>query len=177
MTEESELDRARKRQIQDELDRLEESAKFSAQGQFEQAKHWRRVNYWLGIPATAFAAAAGGTALATATNHFVAGIMALLSAGLGAVLTTVNASHHMNQATSAANAYLEIQTAARQYRQIDLPVADANDARQQLAELTSRRDEQNKTAEPPGPRAVKKARANIATGGQSYEVDSRGAPR
>ncbi|NNN02853.1 MAG: SLATT domain-containing protein [Acidimicrobiaceae bacterium] len=173
MAEELVPDPARRQEIRDELERLEESAMFSSQAQFEQAKHWRRVNYFLGIPATALAAAAGGAELATATNHFVAGIMALLAAGLGAVLTTVNASHHMNQATSAANAYLEIQTASRQYRLIDLPSADVADARQQLAELTSRRDEQNKTAEPPGPRAVKKARANITSGGQSYEVDNR----
>ena len=172
MTENLAPDDERRREIRDELSRLEESATYSSQAQFEQAKHWRKVNYWLGIPATALAAAAGGTALATTTNHYVAGVMALLSAGLGAVLTTVNASHHMNQATSAANAYLEIETAARQFRQIDLPVVAIDDARQQLAELTARRDEQNKTAEPPGPRAIGKARANIKSGGQTYAVDA-----
>jgi hypothetical protein len=101
------------------------------------------------------------------------GILAIAAAGFGAILTTVNASHHMNQASSAANAYLEIQTAARQMREIDLPHIPIDDARQMLAELTSRRDEQNKTAEPPNRRSRKRARSNIETGGQIYEVDKK----
>jgi uncharacterized membrane protein len=158
--------------LRDEFDRLEESAMYSSQSQFEMTKHWRLVNWWLGIPASLLAAAAGGTALAATAGRFAAGIMALVAAGLGAVLTTVNASHHMNQASSAANAYLEIQTAARQYRLIDLPLADLGDAHQQLDELTSRRDEQNKTAEPPSSRATQNGRENIKNGGQTYAVDS-----
>ena len=96
---------------------------------------------------------------------------ALVAAGMGAILTTLNASHRMNQAASAANAYLEIQTAARQAREIDLPRWTWEEARAELAELTARRDEQNKTAEPPGRRAYKKAQKNIARGGQKYAVD------
>jgi hypothetical protein len=96
--------------------------------------------------------------------------MALLAAGFGAILTTVNAAHRMNQATAAANAYLEIQTAARQAREIDLPVITIDDAKTVLAELTARRDEQNKTAELTG-RAYRKTQKNIENGGESYHVD------
>ncbi len=73
MTDELAISVAQRQELRDELDRLEESAMFSSQAQFEQAKHWRRVNYVLGIPATGLAAANGGTELATATNHFAAG--------------------------------------------------------------------------------------------------------
>ena len=165
-------DSSQREAIRGELQRLEESAMFSSQAQFEQTKKWRSVNYLLGIPASLLAAAAGGTALAATAGRVAAGIMAIVAAGLGALLTTVNASHHMNQASSAANAYLEIQTAARQYRLIDLPNGDLSEARQQLAELTARRDEQNKTAEAPSRSAYKKAKANITGGGQSYAIDS-----
>lgn len=123
------------------------------------------------MPASLLAAASGATALAATAGRITAGILAIAAAGFGAVLTTINASHHMNQASSAANAYLEIQTAARQAREIDLPYMPLDDARQMLAELTSRRDEQNKTAEPPNRRSRRRAQANIDSGGQSYAVD------
>ncbi|CAM5500078.1 hypothetical protein SRIMHP_42070 (plasmid) [Streptomyces rimosus subsp. rimosus] len=158
--------------IASELERLEESAKFSSQSQFEQSKRWRAINLLLGVPASGLAAVAGATALVTTTGRVVAGLVALASAVLGAILTTTNASHRMNQAAAAANAYLEIQTAARQAREIDLPYSSVDEARTVLAELTARRDEQNKTAEPPGRRAYLRGRKNIEGGGQTYAVDA-----
>lgn len=99
------------------------------------------------------------------------GILALVASAGGAILTTLNASHRMNQASAAANAYLEVQTAARQARLIDLPGLDMDEARAILAELTARRDEQNKTAEVINGRARKLAQKNIHGGGQDYAVD------
>lgn len=171
MPSESEEDTVRRKAIEAELLRLEESAMYSSQAQFEETKHWRGVNLSLGLPASLLAAAAGATALAATAGRVTAGILAIAAAGFGAVLTTVNASHHMNQASSAANAYLEIQTAARQARGIDLPYMSIDDARQILAEITARRDEQNKTADPPSKRSHRKAQANIKGGGQTYHVD------
>lgn len=163
----------RREAIGAELTRLEESAQYSAQGQFEETKRWRTTNLALGIPGSAIAALAGATALASTTGRFTAGVLALVAAALGAVLTTLNASHRMTQAASAANAYLEIQTAARQARLIDLETADLDVARQTLAELTARRDEQNKTAEAVSRRAYRRAQKNINAGGQSYAIDQR----
>lgn len=162
----------RRTAIEAELHRLEESATYSSQMQFEQAKLWRGVNLGLGLPASTLAAVSGATALASTAGRLAAGVLALAAAGFGAVLTTVNSSHRMNQSASAANAYLEIQTAARQAREIDLPVLSIEEARGVLAELTARRDEQNKTAEPPGRRAYRRAKANITGGGQDYAVDA-----
>lgn len=171
----SEIDRAnetaRRAAIEAELRRVEESAMYSAQIQFEQTKQWRGVNLGLGLPASALAAISGATALASTTGRFAAGILALVSAGFGAILTTLNAAHRMNQASAAANAYLEIQTGARQAREVDLPSWTIEEARNALAELTSRRDEQNKTAEVPNSRAYKRAKKNIDAGGQTYETD------
>lgn len=145
---------------------------WSAQSQFEQAKQWRGVNLFLGVPASALAAVSGATALASAAGRFAAGLLALAAAALGALLTTTNAAHRTNRASAAANAYLEIQTAARQVRLIDLPNASIEEARAILAELTARRDEQNKTAEPPNRFAYRKAKKNLAQGGQDYTTDS-----
>lgn len=162
----------RRRALAEEFSRLEESAMYSAQNQFEQAKQWRGVNLMLGLPASVLAAVSGATALASTAGRFWAGLLAFGAAAFGAVLTTVNASHRTNQASSAANAYMEIQTAARQARLLDLPVADIEEIRATLAEITARRDEQNKTAEPPNRWARRRAQKNIAEGGQTYEVDS-----
>jgi hypothetical protein len=118
------------------------------------------------------AAVSGATALAATAGRVAAGVLALASAAFGGVLTTLNASHRINQAASAANAYLEIQTAARQAREIDLPGSDLDEARSALAELAARRDEQNKTAEVPNRRAYRKAKKNIDAGGQTYEADA-----
>ena len=169
---ESEKDVRTRKAIEVELQRIEESAKYSAQIQFEQTKQWRRINLVLGLPASVLAAVAGATALATTAGRVVAGLMALAAAAFGAILTTLNASPRMNQASAAANAYLEIQTAARQAREIDLENWSVDEARAELAELTSRRDEQNKTAEVPNRRSYRKAKKNLAAGGQDYAVDA-----
>ncbi|MGY1838440.1 MULTISPECIES: SLATT domain-containing protein [unclassified Modestobacter] len=167
----TEAEARRRSAIEDELRRLEESAMYSAQIQFEQAKRWRGVNLALGVPASALAALSGATALASTTGRVAAGIIALVAAGFGGILTTVNAAHRTTQASAAANAYLEVQTAARQARLVDLPHLTIEEARAVLAELTSRRDEQNKTAEPPSRRAYRRGSKNIQRGAQSYAVD------
>lgn len=165
---------ARREQIRRELERVEESAKNSASNQFALAQQLSVVNLVLGIPASVLAAIAGVTALATTTGRLWAGVIALTAAGFGAVLTIVNASHKATQATSAANAYLEIQTGARQERLIDSAARPFDDARAMLAELTARRDEQNKTAAPPNRLARRRGMKNLATGGQNYAVDASG---
>jgi hypothetical protein len=148
---------------------------WAAQAQFEETKIWRKVNLSLGLPASVIAAVSGATALAAEAGRITAGVLALVASAFGAVLTTINATHRMNQAASAANAYLEIQTAARQAREIDLPEMEIDDARQALAELTARRDEQNKTADPPTARAYRRAKKTIEKeGGQLYEADRSG---
>ncbi|MEK9520475.1 SLATT domain-containing protein [Streptomyces sp. NPDC087908] len=172
----SDSDGRRRRSLDAEFRRLEESAMWSAQCQFEEGKRWRATHWLLGLPATLLAAIAGTTALVESTGATAAGILALLSAGLGAVLTTVNAPQRATQAITAANAYLAIQTAARQHREIDLPDWTPVEAREALAALTARRDEQNATADPPSRRAYRKARANMGAGGQTYAVDRTSSP-
>jgi hypothetical protein len=158
--------------IEQELRRIEETAMYGAQMQFEQTKFWRSVNLSLGIPASVLAAASGATALAVTTGRIAAGIVALVAAAFGGVLTTVNASSRMNTAGNAATGYLAIQVAARQLRAIDLPHEPVAATRAALAELTDKLDEQNRAAEPPTGRSYRKARRNIESGGQSYAVDA-----
>ncbi|GAA4323809.1 hypothetical protein GCM10023086_49880 [Streptomyces venetus] len=91
-------------------------------------------------------------------------------------MTTVNTPQRMTCATRCANACLEVQAAVRQTRTVDLATLPEEEARAVLADLTSRRDEQNRAADPPGRRAYRRAQANIGSGGQTYAVD-RGRQR
>lgn len=158
------------RTIAREVDRIHESALYSAQGQFEQAKLWRLVNLMLGVPAAGLAAISGGTALAGHPGPW-AGITALVAAACSAVMTTVNASRRMTHALASANTYLQLQTAARQFLTIDLASMAYEDAREALRNLTNTRDELNKTADPPSRLAYGRASKNISGSGQSYAVD------
>ncbi|MFE5093669.1 SLATT domain-containing protein [Streptomyces sp. NPDC056638] len=156
-----------------EADRLHESALWSAQGQFEQAKLWRLINLLMGVPAAALAAISGGTALGGDLGVWP-GVLALISAALTATLTTVNASRRMTQAQSSANAYLQLQSATRQFLAIDLADLSRDDARETLRNLTNTRDELNKTSDPPGRLAYRKSSKNINGGSQLYTVDGEG---
>ncbi|MFI6367624.1 SLATT domain-containing protein [Nocardia sp. NPDC050630] len=165
---------ASKTAIEKELHRLEESAMYSTQGQFEQAKLWRGINLLVGVPAAVLAAVSGATGLADAANRIMAAYLALGSAGLGALVTLLNGNRRTQQAHGAANAYLEVQTAARQLREIDLSVKSYDDVRAELQELTARRDEINKTADIPSRYAHWRGSRNISDGGQSYAADDDG---
>ena len=162
---------ARREAIRLELCRIEESAKYAAQTQLEQSKRWSRANLWLGILASATAGLAGTLALADDYGRDVAGPLALASAVLGVILTSTNAHTKTNQAAAAGNAYLAIQSDARQTRLVDLDHQPIDEMRAVLAELTARRDEQNKTTEIASLRSYRRGRKNIERGGQMYEVD------
>jgi hypothetical protein len=157
--------------ISDELERIEESAMLSGQAQFEQAKFWRGVNLVLGVPASALAAVSGATALATTSGRVAAGIVALVSAGLSAIATTLNASQRTEQAQAAGNLYLALQTDTRIARLTDLPGQDFEGARGALTELRLRQDEINQSAALPAFYAYWRAKRNIRRGGQHYGVD------
>jgi hypothetical protein len=157
--------------IRNELSRIEESATFSAQAQFEQAKYWRAVNLTLGVPAAVLAAIAGATALASTTGRVAAGIIALIAAGLSAITTTLNAAQRTEQGQAAGNLYLALQSDARIARETDLPRQSFDEARAALAELRVRQDEINQSSALPARYAYRRAKKNIERGGQRYEID------
>jgi hypothetical protein len=164
-----------------EVLRIHESVEFSAQSQFEQAKIWRGWNFILGAPAAAAAALAGSAILSSDSWSFVGvpgsvigGLLALVAAGLTALLTTINASRRMNQSQSSGNAYLQLQTEARQLATIDLKSLSYKEARAALEGITTSRNELNKTADVPSRRAYRKVKKNLhIDGGQDYSVDAK----
>ena len=158
--------------LADEINRIHESCLCSSQGQFEQMKLWRSLNLLFGVPAAVLAAIAGGTGLAGSDTQ-VSGVLALVSAGFGAALTTLNPSRRVTQSQASANAYLELQTAARQLLLVKLVKLTEEEANTELETLTERRDDANKTADPPSSYAYWRAKRNIQKdGGQTYLTET-----
>ncbi len=117
------------------------------------------------------AAIAGTTVLADASSAKTVAVIALISAALTAVMTTLNAAQRAEQSRAAANAYLALQGDARLLRTVDLGGLDQHDARQRLDELVERRNAISETAPVPAFLAYRLGRRNIARGRQTYDVD------
>lgn len=157
--------------IHKEAHRVHESALHSAQTQFEYSKTWRRVDRWLGGFAAVLAALAAAGGLSEVLPARWVGLVALVSAGVGAIAATLGAPKSKERAHSSANALLAVQQDARIFMDIDLPHLKEDEAREQLQTLVSRLQELNATAEIPSARAWKKAKVNIDGGSQDYEAD------
>jgi hypothetical protein len=171
------MDKADRDRLHAEGRRIEQSAMWSSQNQFEQAKIWRGSNYLIGVPSTALGAVAGVATLATTIGRFWAGIAMLLATSLTAIMTTLNLSRHKDEALVAGNAYLSVQQDARQYCEVDLHKFQYDEARQMLSELTSRLQEVHKSSPLVSKRAYKKAKKNIEGSGQSYDVHKETDPQ
>lgn len=161
----------RVRQLRKEAERVHESAMYSAQTQFEYSKSWRRVDRWLGGFAALLAALSAAGGLSEVLSAKGAGIVALCSAGIGAVAATLGAPKSKDRAHASANALLALQQDARIFLNIDLPRLGEDEAREQLQTLVARSQELNATSEIPSSGAWNKARKNVEQGRQEYGVD------
>ncbi len=157
--------------IEDELRRIEESATFSSQSQFAQAKLWQSVNLIVGLPAALLAAVSGGAALAGLVGKDAAAGIALGAAAFAALALTLNSSERARQSHAAANAYLGLLGAARRLRTVGLFELTHEAARAQLDDLGRRQDETNQSAPIPSRWAFWRGRKNVERGGTTYEVD------
>jgi hypothetical protein len=161
----------RREEIRKEADRVHESAKYSAQNQFEYSKTWRSVDRWLGAIAALLAACSAAGGLSEVLSSKWAGLIALMSAGAGAVATSLGAPKTKTQAHASANAYLALQQDARIFIDIDLPDMDIDEAREQLSKLVARHQELNATSEIPSKRSWKRGKRNVVNGEQQYRAD------
>lgn len=155
-----------------ELSRLEESARWSSQSQFEQSKFWRGWNLLLGIPAFVLGAASGAAVLGDYAPDWVVGGLALVGATLAGIMTILAAERRSDRAANDANAFHDIQVEARQLLLIDLETCDNETARKRLKALTTRYDEIRRGADPLMRRSYDRAGKNIREGGQSFGIDN-----
>jgi hypothetical protein len=164
-------DDLQRKEIGEELRRLEEDATYASQSQFETSKFWRLWHWLLGVPAAVLAAIAGFTGLASVAGRVPAAILALIAAVLGGLLTTVEPNKRVRQGQAAGVAYNEVRVGARQARLVDLPAAQLDDARSELRELTEQKQQVDRVAEPPNTYAFWRARRNVEPGRLVHVVD------
>ena len=158
--------------VGEELARLEESARWSSQTQFEAGKAWQRLNLRLGVPASVLGLLSGGAAYLDSLPAWVVGTGALAGAALAAVMTLLGAERRAQRARTSANAFHDIQDDARRMLLIDLAGMTADDARSQLASLAQRYSEARHESDTPNRRAYDRARRNIEDGGQQFAIDA-----
>lgn len=157
--------------IGEELSRLEEGARYSSQVQFEAAKSWQRWNLFLGVPASIFGLFTGGAAFTEAFAPWVVGTGALIGAGLAGSMTVLGAERRGTRAKTCANTFHDIQDDARRMLLINLTDMEQEEARTALASLSERYSETRQTADAPARRFYKRAKNNLAEGGQLFAVD------
>lgn len=154
-----------------ELSRLEESARWSSQNQFEQGKFWRGCNVSIGIPASILGLASGGAGISNIVPVTVVGLAAFIAAALTGIMTVLGAERRAQRAQLCANAFHDIQDDARRMLLVDLQLMTPAMAREQLRAIAARYSEIRHTADAPAKMFYKKAGRNIRRGGQSHAVD------
>lgn len=157
--------------IDAEAQRLQESAMYSAQGQFEASKVWRVWNWLLGGLTGAASGLAGVLTFATDELQVLSGCLALAAAVTAAADTTTKPDKRAERAHASANEYLSIQAATRKFQLLDVPTRELHELRQMLDDFSARADAVNKASDPIPGFAYRKAGRNISKGGQSYAVD------
>ncbi|WP_186815320.1 SLATT domain-containing protein, partial [Terrabacter aerolatus] len=158
--------------IGEELARLEETARWSSQTQFEAGKSWQRWNLRLGVPASVLGLFSGGAAYLDTLPTWVVGTGALAGAGLAAVMTILGSERRAQHAKACANTFHDIQDDARRMLLIDLGGMTDEEARTQLESLTKRYTDARHDADTPNRRAYNRARRNLEEGGQQFAIDS-----
>jgi hypothetical protein len=154
-----------------ESHRIEEDALYSSKGHFEAARSWQNRNLWIGIPTTAGAALAAGTAIAD--YALAAGVISAITAVGSALLTWLGPSEKAAAHLAAGNAFNALRNQVRIFREIDSldPELESRLA-PSLRELATKRDELNQ-ASPQIPRAAfERARKGIEAGEAEYKIDS-----
>ena len=163
--------------IGEELSRLEESARYSAQVQFEAAKSWHRWNLTLGVPASIFGLFASGAAFTEKFDAWIVGTGALIGAALAGTMTVLGAERRATRAKTCANTFHDIQDDARRLLTIDLSGMDQDEARAGLTVLTDRYSETRQTADAPARTFYNRAKSNLTEGGQRFAIDAANTAR
>jgi hypothetical protein len=158
-------------EVRKEGERIHESAMSASETQFEHAKKWRWVDRLIGGTAACLAAVAGVGALSQVMSIRWAGLVAILSAGVGAVATTLSAGQVRARASDSANAYRNLQQDARVFLNIDLSSLTQEEARQKLQRLVETQQQLNREADIPSQSAWARAKRNLAGGAQDFRTD------
>ncbi|MGB3475144.1 MAG: SLATT domain-containing protein [Mycobacterium sp.] len=173
MSDDTNITSVEKSRLEAEAARIEESAMYSAQGQFEAAKVWQQVHWALGCSMTGGSAMAGILAFASGTLQILSGSLAVLSALAGAIITTLRPDRKAQKAVLNANNYLRIQGSARRCRNLRAHTFNSvQDGSAEVERIANNIADINTAAEPIPRLAYRRARRNILRDmGQTFSGD------
>jgi hypothetical protein len=160
--------------IQNEADRIEESATFAQQGNLEAAKLWTTLSWILGSIIAGGSAVGGVLTFASAELQTLAGGLALLAAATTGVHGTLRPSKRAERARTVAALFARVQDDARRLRTIDAPASHDDAAiRDRLDEIASAQAAARELADPTPRWAYLLAKRNIEKErGQTHRVDA-----
>jgi hypothetical protein len=153
-----------------EARRIEEDATYSSKSHFNAEQAWERRHYWLGIPATAFAAIAGAALFKS--HDELGSALALLASLLTGLMTFLKPNERAAMHRVAAGQFLALRNDARIFREVELLQADRlGELPERLKALSATRNELNQKS-PSIPRgAFVAARKGIEEGESTHKVD------
>jgi hypothetical protein len=163
----------RKEEIIKEAKRIEESSLYSSKGHFSAAAFWRRLHFYLGLPATVLAAVAAASAFSQFdSGHTVGGWISICVAALSGLSTFLNPNEKAVSHLAAANNFDALQSKARIFWTVDCRGNDSDQVlTNRLKDLAEEKSELNRKS-PQIPRfAYITAKKGIAAGEADYRVD------
>jgi hypothetical protein len=157
-----------------ELERIEENARYTSVTHFVSAEHVRRLHYWVLGP---IPIVLGGIA---AWNGFskdglaqVAGALGVLAGVTGSLLSFWNLADVRAKHQTAGAAFKSIEHDARRARLVDCPDLDLATARQRLEQLAERYNKLGESTPSTSRFAFTRAQRLIASGIYRNTVDER----
>jgi len=163
----------RKEEIIKEAKRIEEATLYSSKSHFAAATFWRRLHFYLGLPATLLAAAAAASAFSQFDSGNTArGWISIGVAVLSGLSTFLNPNEKSASHFVAGNNFDALQSKARIFWTVD---CCGNDSDQVLAnrikDLAEEKSELNRKS-PPIPRfAYVIAKRGVEAGEADYRLD------
>ncbi|MBD1389259.1 SLATT domain-containing protein [Neiella sp. HB171785] len=167
------MDSDLKEKIAKECVRIEEDSEHSFKSHYNAAEFWSGINLWLGLPAALLGAVAGGSSAADGAQAMITGT-AFFSTALVTCMTFLKPSEKADSHKNAGNLYQSLRNETRVFRGVELGESlSAEEGKQALHKLASRRDELNTTMPAIPRKAYEKAKKDIDSGRSKYQVDRK----
>ncbi len=170
------MDQSVIKQIGNELERLEEDAKYTSKGHFAQAATWGNAHIWIGVVGVLLAVTAGVVVFGGPSwIAALVSILALAAACLNALQTFLNPEQRSVTHKKYGAMFKGIRDRARMLRTIKLEAVtdDGNKIYEEVEALRHEYQDLNEAAPQISDRARKTARRGIEEGEAEYEVDQR----
>jgi len=153
-----------------EAKRLEEDALYSFKGHHNAAEFWKNVHYWIGIP-TALLAASGSLS-AFYNENIIAGVLAASATFLTILSMLLEPGEKQNAHKAAGASFGALKNQARLFYEVEINLEkDKGKLLNSIKILTAKRDDLNTTSLNIPKKAYLKAKKDIESGSNDYQID------